>query len=362
MKRFKRMYRNKIKIHYNTKINRVINSSAIFLIFIGIFLINNGLILRENMVPIYSYTAKKANYYEVILNPNTFYESEILPPNKYYASKSINRFAINFRYNFKGNKKENIEYNYNISAKLIGTVKNEENQEKEIWARKFMLSENSNNNQINNNEFAIDEQINIDYEYYNNLVRAYEDTYGIVINAELQVRLDVNYYINLSNLGVNNERVEDYIELDIPITNTVTEVKENYQDNTNKEIFIKNNNITLNEVIYYIIGALFIIGGITVIIVQIRQNSDKTAEEMYEENIRNIIKYYRDLIVTVTNEPNINNMQIMHIDKLEDLIDLAEQNSKNIILYEIQENKKSNLYVIIDNYAYIYVVTENNLK
>ena len=83
---------------------------------------------------------------------------------------------------------------------------------------------------------------------------------------------------------------------------------------------------------------------------------------MNNQNIRNIIKYYRNLIVTVTNEPNINSMHIMNIAKLEDLIDVAEQNNKNIILYEVQENRQSNLYVIVDNYAYIYVVTENNLK
>ena len=68
------------------------------------------LILKENIKPIYKYTAKKASYYETILKPNTFYENKILSQDRYYASKSIKTFAINFRYDFKADKKADIEY------------------------------------------------------------------------------------------------------------------------------------------------------------------------------------------------------------------------------------------------------------
>ena len=355
MEKFKRKYRNNLKIYYNTNVKRVMNLSAIFLILIGVFLISNGLILKENIKPIYRYTAKKASYYETILKPNTFYENKILSQDRYYASKSIKTFAINFRYDFKADKKADIEYNYNVVAKLVGTVKSGDNQEKEIWTRDYIFYEN--NNKLNNNEFNISEQTNIDYEYYMNLVHSYEEEYGIAIDAVLKVRLNVNYYIDLSYFNVDNEKVEDYIELDIPITNTITTVKENYQKNVSNGIVTEENNITINELIYYIIGTLFIIGGGIVIIVHIRQNNNKIPEERYKENIRNIIKYYRNLVVTVTNEPNIKDMQIMNIAHIEDLVDVAEQNSKNIILYEVEPNKQSNLYVIVNNYMYIYKVT-----
>ena len=74
------------------------------------------------------------------------------------------------------------------------------------------------------------------------------------------------------------------------------------------------------------------------------------------------MKYYKDLIVTVTNEPVITDLKVMKIDSLDDLIDVAEQNKSNIIHYEVTKNMLSKLYVIINNYVYIYTVTDKKLK
>ena len=93
----------------------------------------------------------------------------------------------------------------------------------------------------------------------------------------------------------------------------------------------------------------------------IKQNN-KTPEQKYRHNINKILRYYRELIVTVTNEPNLEGLKIMEINSLDDLIDLAEQNNSSIIHYEAAKNEKSNLYVIINNYVYVYIVTFEELK
>ena len=83
---------------------------------------------------------------------------------------------------------------------------------------------------------------------------------------------------------------------------------------------------------------------------------------MYNYNITHILKYYRDLIVTVSNKPDLTNLKIMKLVILEDLIDVAEQNKVNIIHYEVPNKEESNLYVIVRNYVYVYVVTAKQLK
>lgn len=279
----------------------------------------------------------------------------------YYASKSINAYVINFNYKHKGDNKINVNYNYNITANLVGTVISNQNEEKEIWNRNYILLENDN--KLNNiDEFIINEEINIDYKYYNELARSYEREYGITINSVLKLRLNISYSISSLNWGTdNNHEIDDYIELDIPITNTVTEVKKNYERNTTNDILIDNENIDVTQIILYIIGGALIITATTIIIIRIVKN--KTIyKNLYERNMKRIMKYYRDLIVTVNNEPKIENLKIMNIELLEDLIDVAEQNKSNIIHYEVINNKKSNLYVIVNDYVYIYVVTDNKLK
>ena len=74
------------------------------------------------------------------------------------------------------------------------------------------------------------------------------------------------------------------------------------------------------------------------------------------------MKYYKELIVTVTNEPNLADLKVMNINSLDDLIDVAEQNNSNIIHYETTKNLRSNLYVIVSGYVYVYIVTDEELK
>ena len=52
----------------------------------------------------------------------------------------------------------------------------------------------------------------------------------------------------------------------------------------------------------------------------------------------------------------------MEINSLDDLIDVAEQNNSSIIHYEEIKNQRSNLYVIVNNYVYVYIVTYEELR
>ena len=347
---------------------------VIIMFTIGCFLIKIGLDIEKIISPIYTYTANKNDSYEVSLKENDFYTEKTLPQERYYVSKSIKSFNINFKYDFKANKEANIKYNYNIVASLVGTV-NDENEDKEIWTRNFNLNDEVNNKGYMK-EFSINENITIDYDKYNSLARLYEKTYNVKIDAVLKVRLNVSYKIDLAKLegiidkkienselqsSIENETAEDYIELDIPLTNTVTEAKRNYEETTFKNIFDESSN-NVKRIILYVLGGLFILSVIVITVIYIIRKMKKTPEEMYEYNIKHILKYYSDLIVTVTNEPNLENLKLMKLEVLDDLIDVAEQNEKHIIHYKIPEVEKSNLYVIVNEYVYIYVVDGNKLK
>ncbi len=340
----------------NKKFKNVVKVISVVIIIIGILIIKSGYEYKENIVPVYNYSAQKDSNYEVLLNPNTFYESQNLPQGLYYASKSIKSFMINMIYDFKADKKAQIEYNYNITANLIGNVNDNNNQSKEIWNRNFVLSEK---NDVQETDIIyVDEGINIDYEYYNELVNSYEETYDIKIDAILKVRFNISY--NISNLesGIDIDNIEDYIELDIPITNTVTGVTENYEHLTSKNIMpsIQKENI---KIIFYIIGAVLIISGIVMIIMM---KNKKSPEEKYNYNIAHILKYYGDLIVTVINKPNLDGLKVLNINNLKDLVDVAEQNQNNIIHYEVIENTESDFYVIVNEYVYVYRVKSEKLK
>ena len=326
---------------------------GIIMILLGIYLIKYGIELEKNISPVYSYRAEKNDNYEVLLKPNEFYETQKLPAGGYYASKSIEAYILNLKYDFKGNKKAKIEYNYNIIANLVGTVKNSEDKNKEVWNREFVLKDNTCIKQENIENFCIVEQTNIDYECYNELARSYEKNYGIILDTVLKIRLNIYGTIILDGLVEQNEKIEDCIELDIPITNTVSEINENYECITEKEILPIIENIQIYKIIFYVVSGIFIVAAVLIIIVTIN-NSRKTPKQKYKLYLKRILKSYKELIVTVEKEPNITDLEIMNVCKFEDLIDIAEQTKTNIIHYEKSEKKESKFYVIVNKYVYVY--------
>ena len=171
----------------------------------------------------------------------------------------------------------------------------------------------------------------------------------IAIDSVLNVHFDIFYHINLSNVGLDEKDFTDSIQLEIPINNTVTQVKENYENVSNENIMPNTQAVMVHKVVDYVIGALFVIGAIVIIIMRICKN-----KKVY--NLNHILNYYSDLIVTVTNEPNISNLKIMYVTKLDDLIDVAEQNQRNIIHYEMVKNEEDDFYVLVDDYVYIYIM------
>ena len=357
----KKRYRFRSNRGQNNKINYITIFILIFTIIGSFVFLKLGLDSQKGIRPDYSYSVQKSSPYEVLLLPNDFYEEDVLPSNCYYASKSIDFFIINFKYNFKGSRQTNLEYTYSITADLIGTVDVGDGLKREVWTRNYILQENITNPINNAKEFLVDKNIKIDYKNYNNLARAYEKQYGITIETNLKIHFNIDYLIDLTSLNLSKEKIEDNIELNIPITNNITNVNEDYQKEITKDFFSNNEKLNVKKSIFYVLSGVFLLGAIFVVIIRIILKNKSTPEEVYNHNIKRILKYCKDLIVTVSNEPNLSNLEVMSITVLDDLIDVAEQNQSNIIHYEVEKNEKSNLYVIVGNYVYIYVVTASDI-
>ena len=342
-------------------IKKVINSIEICLIILTILLLSLGVMKNNEETPLYSYVANKKGDYQVLLKENNIYQEQVLESGKYYASKSIDKYMLNFEYNFKvegreGTKEEikvaeqkekieDIDYKYNITAQIEGTVPNSDDEKKEIWTRNYILVEDVTNKTTQDN-FTVKENVDIKYDDYNDLVREYENKYGISIEANLKVKFNIYYEIKFENKDVEN--VEDYIELDISLTDSVSNVEKNYEEITQKDIFSTN-----KKNIYYLIST---ITGVMAILLMIINKNKQTPEREYNRKINNILKNYGELIVTVSNKPNTEDYIVMNIKKLEDLIDLAEQNKTNIIHYEAVKDKNNAFYVYIDRLVYVYLL------
>ncbi len=310
-------------------------------IVVGGILIKLGCYLENSKESIYQYIVEKQDNYEVLLKPNTFYDSQTLPSGLCYASNAIEAFTIDFQYHMEAEQKADVQYHYSVVGNLIGKVI-EVDEEKEVWNKSFLFLENNAQEKESIEEFSVQCPINIKYEDYLNLVNAYEKEYKIKIEPVLKIRFVISYDISFNT-------IEDEIELEIPITDTITEVKTNNEKIASKEITNETENTKIESIVCYILGSVLIIGASIAFITRIYKNA-----KIDDQPINRILKNYGDLIVTVTNKPDISNLKIMKLNTLEDLIDVAEQNQTHIIHYE------NNFYVMIHEYAYWYVLIPNH--
>lgn len=338
------------------------NKLSLCLNVLGIFILVAGLIFfvvsipysKNNGVTLYKYK------YDIQRNvvpqfnlkqDSSYYYDELVSNTGVYPATAIENMYLNMSYAFNGDRDAVLNYTYNIKAQLIGDF---DGVSSPVWRKEYTLLEDVNSS--NENTFKINERVGIDYQYYNNLVKQYKNTYQLAINAYLKVRLNVSYNCVYEDNKFNKT---DYVEVNIPLNDYVSEVKKNYQDLSSEQI-----DDTQKEEIDYItlyIGAILVIIA-TILFITANNNKEVTKYSKYKKNMDRVLKEYGDLIVTVTNKPSIKHLQVMGLATIDDLVDVADQNNCHIIRYEIEKKSESFLLVIQGSYVYVYVVSDDELK
>lgn len=293
------------------------------LIILSIIILLMGILFLEviyfkNIQKNNAYQSENKTYYEVTLKPNIYFFHNKIEANNYYIANSIKTVDIYFNYYLKNKTKENINYSYDITATLKSYA---DNGTKLIWTKDFNLK---NITDLNQEEISIKENYNLDYQYYVNYVKTFQEYFNIKTETYLYVKL---------NIKINNQENPSVL-LTIPIN-------ENIIDITMKEdnILLENNtqNITLNKIIVFD----FIV--IVTILIVCKILLSKNNEEA-------ILKEYHDIIIAIQNKPNINSDNIIYLTNLKDLINIAVNNNINIFNYQ------NNYYTIINNTYYIYIL------
>lgn len=283
---------------------------SIIIIIIGIFL---GIIYINKRKHIYQINNETS--YEVTLKPNTYFSNNIIKSDNYYIANSIESIDIYFNYYLKNKVKENINYSYTITATLKSYA---ENGTKLIWTKDFNLK---NMNNLNQKEINIKEKYNLDYGYYVNYVKSFQQYYNIKTENYLYVLLDIKI----------DDKTNPSILVTIPINENIVEItmKENnsFIDNTTQNNFSK--------IMVFIFIAVVL--GLLVRRVLLHKDNEET-----------FLKEYQDIIISIQNKPNINSSNVIYLNSFKDLINIALNNNLNIFNYH------NEYYIIIDNIYYIY--------
>lgn len=343
------------------KISAILTIIAIILMIIGAICILLG-IPKETKITtaFYNYQIKRNTGYTVLLRQDTnyFYDDLVRPSDKIYPSNSVDKLNINMIYMYEGSSPADITYTYDINASIIGEYKSDTTDE-QIWDKKYLIQEQRTNKLVNTKSFAINDLVNLDYYTYNSIVSAYRQAFNLPISSYLSLKLTINYTVDVLDTDKDNIKKTDYVEVRIPLTETITKVEKKYQNSEKGQL----TDITKIDLDYVMIGigiGLFFAAFVVLIIA----NNKKvvTKHSLYKKNIDKVLKDYGDLIVTVKNKPNVKNLRVMALATIDDLVDVAEQNNCSIIRYEIPKKSESFLLVISSGYVYVYIVSDEDVE
>ena len=228
--------------------------------------------------------------YQVAYNENEFFDDVYLESDRQYIASLINTIKTDFNYSISLEDVDvEYKYSYRIEANVI--VRDEDN--KNLFYDKSEVLLNEVEKETSLKTVSIRERLIIDYKYYNEKIKKLISTYDLD-NAESF--LNINMYINVIGSCeefIDNQEKEKNITLSIPLAEDTMSI--DFVDNT----VSSTNNVMKcdvdldNNYLYLLIGVVLVVVDMILIISVVRYEiKTRTAETIYEKELKKILNNY----------------------------------------------------------------------
>ena len=347
--------KHKLYISYETKI-----ATNIVLTFLLILIGSYYLIKSINVLSVLNvnYREKSNLDYKVYLKNNEFYDSEYLGKGMSYVASLIDKITADFNYTFDIDKESSIDFDYDITAELVisDTTKNNI-----LLKKDYTLLQSTKENMKNAKQHTINKTINIDYDYYNKIANKFKVSYGI------DTKSDLNIYLNIheKNTENNSFKLENksVMALTIPLSQKSINITLDYKDINKTSQVIKNSEIIINNYIYLALGTALILIGILEFIHLINLLLlTKNKKTNYDKYINKILNEYDRLIVETTTAPNMQDKNIIKINRFNELLDVRDNLKLPIKYYVISKHQKCQFYIDHEEELYILTIKEVDIE
>ncbi len=293
----------------------------------------------------------KIDYY-VYLKENDYFEEEYLPAGRQYIASLIDYIKANFHYTYYTDKNTDIQYSYDV----IGTVVAHEpgNEAQVLYQKDYVLKELENYQVSDTQSFTISDDIEIDYDQYNQIISEFKSDYALSLDSYLQVKLNVHTttgYDEFENPIIKTET----LELKIPLTEQTIQVGMQYKDINQSSIVEEDNHLEITNLVFFFFFWVGILLDIFVALSLIRMlEEDKKEKGHYLIELEKIQKHYDRAIVETKMLPSTEGKQVITVSTFEELLDARENVEKPILHYK---KKDSSIFMIVDhNVIYQYLL------
>ncbi len=329
---------------------------SIALILIATILISEYTLLSKNEYNNYEENAKVD--YKVNLKENEFYTESTLDERSAVIASLINGIEISFNYNFDLEKEQDYTYNYKIIAK---TNVSDSNKTTSIYETTDELVNKVNQQSIGKN-LSILEKIAIDYNEYNEKINKFINIYNL---NDVTSTLELDMYVNIINscdgTQMNNE--SKVMTLSIPLTTKTVEVSigANVVKDEGKVLYKKSEYQNMEYVLA--IGVVFAIAGLVMLIKFVKYLLDtRSAETMYEQELKQILFSYKSYIQKSNNAINRRGYKIIQINSFEEILGLRDTMQTPILMYTEDGELRTSFVIINSGILYEYVLGAKEIR
>ncbi len=356
MAKKRRLKKIKIYTSYSQKITIRIIFSIIFLL-LSLFLLFTS--VNNDRYYTLKYNKKSNIDYKVYLKDNNFYEEKFLDKNMTYIASLIDFIDVDFNYIFELNDLSNFKYNYDIVATLL--IHPENNDSKTLYSKDYVLKSNVSIDKASATSYEINENINLDYNYYNNQANTFKTTYGINCTSELVLHLKVNTSGQEIKYNINFDTPDD-IKLTLPLSEKQIDVKINSDELKESGQVTKKINFFINDKFDFAISIiLWLISIINIIHIIKMLRMLKPKKDNYSKYINKLLIDYDRTIVESKKLPNFDDFEVLKITNFDDLLDVRD-NLKLPIIYVPIHKEKACFYIKHEKTIYIYYVKAVDLE
>lgn len=374
------MKKNQVDAIFNIQAERRRRIFTFLCLIVALFIITLTLFIgyiKNNKGYFVHYKENSNVDYKVYLKENTFFENDYLDSDNRYIASLIDYIKANFQYEMNMEEQDvNFDYSYRIEAEVSVT---EPTSSKPLFTRKYEIVKPVTKIASGQSKVVIDEDVNINYNDYNDLVQKFVTVYGL---NDADSTLTLNMYIDVK--GSCEKFTEDsndttVISLVIPLTTKTVgiDIKNNLVESNNNVMLCKDKSSFIQfNLILAILTFAIMIYLIYLLIKYI--NDTRTAQTVYSDELKKILNNYHSYIQKVKNNISLTenkilvdgislykDCQVFKLNTFTDMLEIRDSLNTPIIMSSNESN--ATYFIIIDAhnkaiYVYELKVIKNKKK
>lgn len=277
-----------------------------------------------------------------------------------YHSDMIDKIGTDFNYTYTFDKEVNVDYSYYV----VATMELKGTDGKVISTNDYeLISKEDKIEKSESNVKAIDlnQNINLDYVYYNNLAKEVENQYGIDLDGNLYIKMYIDTDVKYAQFEENkkNERV---LEVSIPLMSSQVSVELTNGVDV-KDVYVEHTNPKLIKPTILYLGVSLLIVDTLFFLLSLGFIFRATPKKSKYSSLRDgLLRDYDRVIVNCKKLPNTDGYKIIDCYSFSELMDAQRLLEKPILYFEIVKDQKCVFMILGSNEVYKFVLKECDLE